>query len=92
MRLDAVLIDQPAEHFGRTIGAVAQEFAAVLHVPIGPTDDNQQGVLEQLLRARREAEGNQNGRLNWIEGMADNNHIRQIPWEQFRAAFCAERV
>ncbi len=42
-------------------------------------------VLDQLLKRRREAEG-QNWRPNFMEGMCLQNKVRGILWRQFRAS------
>jgi len=43
-------------------------------------------VLEQMLKRRRQAEGNLNWRPNFIEGMSYQNQVREILREQFRAS------
>ena len=43
-------------------------------------------VWEEVLRYRREAEGNPNWRPTWMEGLCIQNQVRKILWEQFYAA------
>jgi hypothetical protein len=43
-------------------------------------------VLEKVLQARREAEGNPQWRPNWMVGMSVQNQVREILWRQFYAA------
>jgi hypothetical protein len=43
-------------------------------------------VLEQVLQARREAEGNPQWRPNWMEAMSLQNQVPEILWKQFYAA------
>ncbi len=43
-------------------------------------------ILEQVLQARREAEGNPQWRPNWMEGMSVQNQVREILWQEFHAA------
>ena len=43
-------------------------------------------VWEEVLRHRREAEGNPNWRPTWMEGLCIQNQVRKILWEQFYAA------
>jgi len=43
-------------------------------------------VWEEVLRYRREAEGNPNWRPSWMEGLCIQNQVRKILWEQFYAA------
>jgi hypothetical protein len=45
-----------------------------------------EAVWEEVLRYRREAEGNPNWRLTWMEGLCIQNQVRKILWEQFYAA------
>jgi hypothetical protein len=49
-------------------------------------------VLEQVLQARREAEGNPQWRPNWMEGMAVQNQVREMLWEQFHAGTPRSRL
>ena len=43
-------------------------------------------VWEEVLKARREAEGNPNWRPSWIEGVRYQTEVYKILWEQFYAA------
>jgi hypothetical protein len=43
-------------------------------------------VWDQVLKPRREAEGNPNWRPNWMEGVAYQTQVNKILWEQFYAA------
>ena len=43
-------------------------------------------VWDEVLKARREAEGNPNWRPNWMEGVAYQTQVNKILWEQFYAA------
>ena len=43
-------------------------------------------VWEEVLRYRREAEGNPNWRPTWMEGLCIQNQVRKILWEKFYAA------
>jgi hypothetical protein len=43
-------------------------------------------IWEEILKARREAEGNPNWRPSWVEGMGYQNKVRKILREQFYAA------
>jgi hypothetical protein len=43
-------------------------------------------VWQELLKARREAEGDPNWRPTWMEGLCIQNQVRRILWEQFYAA------
>jgi hypothetical protein len=43
-------------------------------------------IWEQVLKSRREAEGNPNWRPNWMEGLAYQSQVRKILREQFYAA------
>ena len=47
---------------------------------------HRKAVLEQVLRPRREAEGNPNWRPTWIDVVGYQNEVRKILWEQFRAS------
>jgi hypothetical protein len=43
-------------------------------------------VWEEVLKARREAEGYPNWRPNWMEGMCLQSQVHKALWEQFRAS------
>lgn len=43
-------------------------------------------VLEQVLKQRRRAEGDPGWRPNWVEGIACQNQVRKILWQQLREA------
>jgi hypothetical protein len=45
-----------------------------------------QAVWQEVLKARREAEGNPNWRPSWIEGISYQTQVNKILWEQFCAA------
>jgi hypothetical protein len=45
-----------------------------------------EAVWEEVLKARREAEGNPNWRPSWMEGMCLQSQVRKTLWEQFRAS------
>jgi hypothetical protein len=47
-------------------------------------------VWEEVLKARREAEGNPNWRPNWMVGMCLQSQLRKTLWEQFRSIAAAE--
>jgi hypothetical protein len=47
---------------------------------------NGTAVLDEVLKRRREAEGPNWRPTNWMEGMSLQNQVREILWEQFRAA------
>ena len=41
-------------------------------------------VWEEVLKSRREAEGNPNWRPSWMEGMCLQSQVNKTLWEQFR--------
>ena len=43
-------------------------------------------VWQEVLKPRREAEGNPNWRPSWMEGVHYQNEVSKILWEQFYAA------
>jgi hypothetical protein len=43
-------------------------------------------VWQEVLKARREAEGNPHWRPSWMEGMRYQTQVNKILWEQFYAA------
>ena len=43
-------------------------------------------VWAEVLKSRREVEGSNWRPTNWMEGMAYQNQVRKILWEQFRAS------
>jgi hypothetical protein len=45
-----------------------------------------EAVWEEVLKARREAEGNPNWRPSWMEGVSCQTQVNKILWEQFYAA------
>jgi len=47
---------------------------------------NGKAVWHEVLKRRREAEGNPNWRPNFMEGMRYQNQVRAIVWEQFRVS------
>jgi hypothetical protein len=47
---------------------------------------NGRTLLEQVLKRRREAEGNLNWRPNFMDAMSYQNQVREILWAQFRGA------
>ena len=50
-----------------------------------------EAVWYEVLKARREAEGNPNWRPSWMEGMCLQNQVHKTLWEQFRGVAPARR-